>query len=92
MNLYTEYVHRSTPNVTNLNADHKTKDKSQPRIQGILPSTSYNTLDFGVFIMIIYIGEMSLQNSYAVSRFVDHLIDILKTACRKNYFKNGNSQ
>ena len=32
----------------------------------------------------MYIGEINLQNSYAVSRFADHLIDILKTACRKN--------
>ena len=34
--------------------------------------------------MIIYIEEINLQNTYAVSKFVDHLIDILKTACRKN--------
>ena len=45
---------------------------------------SYNTLNPWVSIMIIYIREINLQNSYAVSRFVDHLIDILKTACRKN--------
>ena len=45
---------------------------------------SHDTLNFGVFIMIIYIGEINLQNSYAVSRFVDHLIDILNTTCRKN--------
>ena len=34
--------------------------------------------------MIIYIGKSNLPNSYAVSRLVDHLIYILKTACRKN--------
>ena len=34
--------------------------------------------------MIIYIEKINLQNSYAVLRFVDHLIDILKTAGRKN--------
>ena len=50
------------------------------------------TLNFGVFTMIIYIEKINLQNSYAVSRFVDHLIDILKTACRKNlYCIDGNS-
>ena len=30
--------------------------------------------------MIVHIGEINLQNSYAVSEIVDHLIDILKTA------------
>ena len=56
----------------------------QPRTQGILPSTSakmalafagqHDTLNFGVFIMMIYIGEINLPNCYAVSRFVDHLL------------------
>ena len=41
-------------------------------------SLSHDTLNFGGFSMIIYIGEFNLRNSYAVSRFVDHLIDILK--------------
>ena len=45
---------------------------------------SHDTLNVGVFIMIIYIGEIDLQNSYAVLRFVDNLIDILATTCRKN--------
>ena len=45
---------------------------------------SYDTLNFGVFSMIIYIGKIIWQISYAVSRFVD-LIEILKfTACQKN--------
>ena len=63
---------------------------AQPRTQSILPPTpakmalKHDTLYFGVLVMIIYIGEINFQNSYAVSRFVDHLIDILKTACRKN--------
>ena len=57
--------------------------------QGMLPPTSigengpglgrsHDTLDFGVFSMIINIGEFIYINSYAVSRFVDHVIDILK--------------
>ena len=41
--------------------------------------------------MIIYIEEINLQNTYAVSKFVDHLIDILKTACRKNLLEILNS-
>ena len=35
-----------------------------------------------MFFIIIYIREINLQNSYAVLIFVDHLIDILKAACR----------
>ena len=35
-------------------------------------------LNFRVFSMIIYIDEFNLHNSYAVSRFVDHLFHILK--------------
>ena len=64
----------------------------QPRTQSILPrrrrsmvgengpdlGRSHDTLNIGVFSMIIYIEEFNLHNSYAFSRFVDHLIDILK--------------
>ena len=41
--------------------------------------------------MIIYIGVINAQNSYAVSRFVDHLIDILKQPVERTYSKDGNS-
>ena len=63
--------------------------KIQPCTQSILPSTSAKMAlassgSHSEFVTIIYIGEIKLQNSYAVSRFVDRLINILKTACRKN--------
>ena len=36
----------------------------------------HDTLNFTALSMIIYIGKFNLQNNYAISRFVDHLIDI----------------
>ena len=39
---------------------------------------SHETLNFGMFSTIIYTVEVNLHNSYAVSRFADRLIDILK--------------
>ena len=58
-------------------AEHKYMNMSPSLIK--LATPLHDTLNFGVFIVIIYIGEINLQNSYAVSRLVDHLIDIQKT-------------
>ena len=56
----------------------------QPSTHGPGLDWSHDTLNFGVFIMTIYIAEINLQNSCAVSRFVNHMIDMLKVACQKN--------